>query len=301
MIKIFKIFNPFYCIYWIRSKKLDKIASSLSDKDYIEKRFFLNLGYKPNLEKPVTYNEKLNWLKLNYRFDELTLLVDKYLVRNYVRDRIGEEYLIPLINVYDSVEEIDFNVLPNSFVLKCNHNSGLGMFICKSKKNIDEKKIRNNLASGLKEDFFMHGREWPYKNVNRKIICEKYLDNGKDDLMDYKLFFFNGVFRLLLVCSNRHAHLHNDWYDENLNHLNLINGPKNSNKKIYLNKEIIKEMINLGCKLNNQLVHSRIDFYYCHGKIFFGEITLFESSGFAKYKPKKWDYIIGSYLKLPCE
>lgn len=301
MNKIIKLLNPYYLVYWIKSKKLENESPYLSDEEYIRRRFYLNLGYKPNLTQPITYNEKLNWLKLNYRSDKLTKLVDKYLVREYVKDTIGEEYLIPILNVYSSPAEINFDELPNSFVLKCNHNSGLGMCICKNKKTLNKKNVINSLLLGLNEDFYMHGREWPYKNVKRLIVCEKYLDNGKEDLMDFKLFFFNGVFKLLLICSDRHTHLANDWYDENLNHLNLTNGPKNNKKKIFFDNDVVNKMIALGTALNKDLIHSRIDFYYCKGKIYFGEITLFESSGFARYKPSKWDSIIGGYLKLPID
>lgn len=273
--------------------------ASLNDKDFIEKYFKKVFHYDLDLNDPKTFNEKIQWLKLYDRKPFYTTLVDKVAVRDYVRKTIGEEYLIPLCGIWDKSEDIDFSSLPDRFVLKCNHNSGLGMYICKNKKNIQVDEVTSNLRKGLNEDFYLHGREWPYKNVPRKIIGELFLDDGSGtELMDYKLFCFDGKFKLLLVCSDRHTKLSNDWYDCNLKHLPCINGPKNRNKPIVLSPKM-DEMIKLAEKLSKGIPQARIDFYDLNGKIYFGEITLFESSGFAPFKPKQFDRIFGDLIKLP--
>ena len=166
--------------------------NKMPDEEYLKKMYYATMGKQLNLDNPQTFNEKLQWLKLHNRKDIYTVMVDKYLVRDYIKEKLGEEYLIPLLGVYDKPEDIDFDKLPNQFVLKCNHNSGLGMYICKDKSKLtkrDFKKIRKELSRGLKEDYYLSGREWPYKNVPRKIICEQYMvDSETKDLYDYKFF-----------------------------------------------------------------------------------------------------------------
>ena len=194
---------------------------------------------------------------------------------------------------------VTFDVLPKKFVLKCNHNSGLGMCICKNINTLNKRETIKRLQLGLNEDFYLRGREWPYKNVKRKIICETYLeDESGVELMDYKLFCFNGRFKVLLICSDRHTNLSNDWYDENLIHLPCINGPKNRKSPIIMSSKI-HEMIKLAETLTSGIPQARVDFYDLNGKIYFGEITLFESSGLSPFKPKQYDLIFGSYIKLP--
>lgn len=276
-----------------------KKHAHLDDETFLKMYFKRIFHYKLDLNNPITYNEKLQWLKLYDRKPLYTKLVDKVAVRDYVKQTIGEEYLIPIFGVWDKPEDIDFSSLPDRFVLKCNHNSGLGMFICKDKTTMNEQLVVSNLKIGLKEDFYLRGREWPYKDVPRKIICEEFLDDGSDtELVDYKLLCFNGVFKVLLVCSDRHTKLCNDWYDSNLCHLPCINGPKNRKKPIQLSNKI-KEMIVIAEKLTKGIPQARVDLYDVNGKIYFGEITLFESSGFAPFKPKEFDTIFGNLVALP--
>lgn len=156
-------------------KLLRKLSVLLSDRAYIKYRYFYTFHRFPNLNNPKTYNEKLQWLKLNDRNPQYTIMVDKYRVRNYIKEKIGEEYLIPLLGVWNDPDDIDFDLLPGKFVLKCNHNSGAGMCICKDKNELNINNVVNNLKLGLKEDYYLYGREWPYKNVERKVICEEYL------------------------------------------------------------------------------------------------------------------------------
>ena len=147
------------------------LYNSMPDRDYLERKFEALMGTPLHLDAPQTFNEKLQWLKLYDRKPEYTMMVDKYRVREYIAQKIGAEYLIPLLGVWDSPDEIDFAALPEQFVLKCNHNSGLGMCICKDKSTLNLRRVRRDLQKGLRQDYYLPGREWPYKDVPRKIIA----------------------------------------------------------------------------------------------------------------------------------
>lgn len=186
--------------------------NDMPDREYLQRRFQAELGKSLDLDNPQTFNEKLQWLKLYNRKPEYTMMVDKYKVREYIAQTLGEEYLIPLLGVWDDPDEIDFDALPDQFVLKCNHNSGLGMCICKDKSKLDISKVRAELRKGLKENYYIRHREWPYKDVPRKIIAEKYMvdDSNCGELTDYKFFCFNGVPKFMYIsndnsekCDNR--------------------------------------------------------------------------------------------------
>ena len=165
----------------------------MDDETFLKKQFYHAMGYELDLQHPKTFNEKLQWLKIHNRKPEYTMMVDKYAVRQYIADTIGEEYLIPLLGVWDDPEQIDFDALPQQFVLKCNHNSGLGMCICKDKSRLDFKKVKKELKKGLRQDYYLACREWPYKDVKRKIVCEQYMeDASSQELLDYKFMCFNG-------------------------------------------------------------------------------------------------------------
>ena len=156
--------------------------NDMPDKEYLQRKFRAKLGTSLNLDCPQTFNEKLQWLKIYNRTPEYTVMVDKYKVRDYIAQMLGEEYLIPLLGVWDDPEDIDFDALPNRFVLKCNHNSGSGMCICKDKSKLNIAKVKAGLRKGLKQDYYLTGREWPYKDVPRKIIAEKYMEDASGDL-----------------------------------------------------------------------------------------------------------------------
>ena len=298
--KIKKYFkNPFLLVKRQRIRKLRKNSSHYSDEAFLKKAFQILCGYKLNLDNPLTYNEKIQWLKLNDHSPIYHELADKYLVRQYVKDKIGEKYLIPLIASWDYPDEIDFSALPSSFVIKCNHNSGRGMILCKNKKTLDTVEALQEIKRGFEENYFLLGREWAYKDIKKKIICEEYIqDKPGTEIADYKFFCCDGKFKFLLVCSNRHTNLSNDWYDENLNHLPCINGPKNNKNGVILPDNIF-EMIKIAEKLSDGLLHVRVDLYSVQNTILFGEMTFYESSGFAPFKPKEFDYLFGSFIKLP--
>lgn len=277
--------------------RINKNAKDYSDKDFIKKKYRIIFGKEINLDNPKTFNEHINWMKLYFREPILGKLVDKIAVRDYVKEKIGEKHLVPLIGTYDSPEDIDFDTLPDKFVLKCNHNAHEGMFFCRSKEQRDTLnvfEIKEKLAKGLKDDHYLVSKEWPYSLVKPRILCEHLLeDDSQNGLADYKLFYFNGVFKLLLMCTDRSTHLANDWYDKDLNHLSVSNGPKNRKKPIILDKKIINEMITLGKELVSDFPECRVDFYYCNGNIYFGELTFFESSGFAPFAPSYMDEELG--------
>lgn len=274
------------------------LYNSLPDKEYVGKMFKATLGYNLNLDLPKTFNEKLQWLKLYNRKPEYTMMVDKYAVRKYISDTIGEQYLIPLLGVWDTPEEIDFAQLPDKFVLKCNHNSGLGMCICRDKSKLDITKVKQELKRGLKQDYYLTGREWPYKNVKPRIIAEQYM---ADDLRDYKLFCFNGVPRMTLVCSERFTKdgLKEDFYDEAWNHLG-VQRPAHGNAILPIKRPKQYELMKkLAAKLSEKMPFVRIDFYEINEKVYFGEITFYPASGFEGFTPEEWDLKLGKWIKLP--
>lgn len=280
-----------------------KMLNWLPDKVFLEAAFRARFGRKLNLNNPETFNEKLQWLKLYNRKPEYTKMVDKYLVRDYVKEKIGEEYLIPLLGVWDDPEKIDFNELPMQFVLKCNHNSGLGMCICKDKNSLDINKVKEELKKGINQNYYLTSREWPYKDVPRRIIAEKYMvDESGYELKDYKFYCFDGKVKLVMINSDRMSSEKTkaNHFDENYQPLDFVWGYENA--EIPPQKpEKFEEMKYLAEKLSEGITHVRIDFYQTPSGIYFGEITFFDGSGFDAIEPIEWDYKIGSWLKLPME
>lgn len=277
------------------------LFNSWDDVKYIRRKFQAKMGKKLDLENPHTFNEKLQWLKLYDRRPEYTMLVDKYKVRDYIAEKLGEEYLIPLLGVWDDPDEIDFDALPNQFVLKCNHNSGLGMCICKDKSKLDIKKVKEELRKGLAQDYYLTGREWPYKDVPRKIICEKYMvDESGYELKDYKFYCFNGKVKLVMINSDRMSSEETkaDYFDENFSHLNFTWGYENA-KVTPQKPDNFENMKTLAEKLAAGVPQVRVDFYQTPAGIYFGEMTFFDGSGFDRFCPEEWDYKIGSMVKLP--
>ena len=276
--------------------------NKMPDEEFLKKAFKVYIGDKLNLETPQTFNEKLQWLKLYNRKPEYTVMVDKYLAKDYVAKAIGEEYVIPTIGVWDKAEDIDFNQLPNRFVLKCNHNSGLGMYICKDKSKLTEKQIktiRKNLMRGLKQDYYLTGREWPYKNVPRKIIAEKLMEDETGQLRDYKLYCFNGEPKIIMINSDREIeNTKADYFDMDFNWLDLKWGYEHAAVKPSKPKNFEK-MKELATILSKDIPELRVDFYEVNNKIYFGELTFFDGSGFDKIEPREWDEKLGGWITLP--
>lgn len=281
---------------------LNHLSFLFSDKIYIMIKYYLCFGKSINLKSPQTFMEKQNWLKLYDRNPFYTTLVDKVEVKKYVASIIGNQYIIPTLEVWDSVDEIDFDILPQQFVLKCNHNSGKGMYICKDKSKIDIDKVKKGLKEGLKENYYLHSREWPYKNVKRRILAEKYMiDSKTNELRDYKFFCFDGVVKALFVATDRSkedGETKFDFFDADYNHLPFTNGHPNAD--ILPEKpKCFEEMKIVASKLSKGIPSVRIDLYEIDGSVYFGEMTLTHWGGFTPFKPDCWDSIFGEWIYLP--
>lgn len=291
--------NPQKIVIYLANKKIIQVE----DKKYLKIQFKDRVGYPLNLEEPQSFNEKLQWLKLYDRNPKYTMMVDKYRVREYVTDKIGSEYLIPLLGVWDNPDDINFNELPEKFVLKCNHNSGTGMCICKDKSKLDIAKVKAELQKGLNQDYYLTSREWPYKDVPRKIICEKFMSNQNHEdggINDYKFMCFGGKVKCSFVCSER---FNSDcvkvtFFDRDWNVMPFERHyPKSA---VPIQKPANYEnMIMIAEKLSEDIPFVRIDLYEINGKIYFGEMTFFPGSGLEEFTPETADYELGNWIKLP--
>ena len=273
----------------------------LADKPYLKLMFFVRMWKRLDLNDPKTFNEKLQWLKLYDRKPEYTRMVDKYEAKKYVAERIGEEYIIPTLGVWDSFDEIDFEALPPQFVLKTTHDCG-GLFICKDKAKLDLAAARAKMEKHLKRDYFILGREWPYKNVKPRIIAESFMkDSQTQELRDYKFFCFGGVPKVLFIAADRQANEKDttiDFFDMEYNHLPIRKGRPNA-AKLPEKPVCFEKMKELAAKLSAGIPHVRVDFYEVDGKVYFGELTFSSGSGMGAFEPEQWDYTLGSWIKLP--
>ena len=286
--------NPYELISYLGSKGyLNWVADDL----YIKLIYRGRMGKKLNLKNPTTYNEKLQWLKLYDRNPLYTKLADKYEVRQYIKEKIGEEYLIPLLGVYDNFEEIDFDKLPNQFVLKTTHDSG-GVVICKDKNNFDMDYARKKLNKSRLRNYYYGGREHQYKDIKPRIICEKYMvDESNVELKDYKFFCFNGEPKKLYIVRGRGGNVQGDFYDMSFNKVRLK--IKNNNSNIVQTKpKSFERMLEICKKLSNDIPHVRVDLYDINGKIYFGELTFHHNSGMEKFEPESYDELFGSWIDL---
>lgn len=245
------------------------------------------MGEKLDLKNPRTFNEKLQWLKLHDRKPEYTKMVDKYEVRKYIKKKIGEQYLIPLVGgPWDTFDDIDFSKLPDQFVLKCTHDSG-SVAICKDKKAFDIEVVRKKFNRALKGNFFYGGREWPYKNVKPRIIAEKYMaDESGTELKDYKIFNFNGIPKIIQVDYNRFVRHKRNLYSTDWKYMDVaIKYETDPNIEICKPAKL-DEMLGMAQSLSQNIPHIRTDFYSIGDKIYFGELTFYHESGFGKFMPK---------------
>ena len=277
-------------------------SKKLNDETFIKWRYFIAFGKFPNLVYPQTFNEKLQWLKLHDKHEEYSELVDKYEVKNYICNSIGKEYVIPTLGVYNSFDEIDFDVLPNQFVLKTTHDSG-GVVVCPDKNKLDINKAREVLQKSLRTNYFYTGREYPYKNLKPRIIAEKYMvDESGTELKDYKFFCFNGEPKYMLLVSGRQAGKKRfDYFDLNWNHLPVHDVGCPGAERLPAKPDNFEEMIFIAKKLSKGMTHVRVDLYNINCKIFFGELTFFDGSGLSVYDPREWDFKFGQFLKLPID
>lgn len=270
----------------------------MNDETFIKWEYFSGMGRFPNLKNPQTYNEKLQWLKLHDKHPEYTRMVDKYEAKEYVKEILGEEYIIPTLGVWERFEDIDFDKLPNQFVLKCTHDSG-GLVICPDKSKLDINKARKKINKSLKKNYFLEHREYPYKDVKPRIIAEKFMvDESGTELKDYKFFCFNGKCKMLFIATDRPYDTRFDFYDTEFNHLPFMQGHPLATKEIKKPRGF-EEMVRLSEVLSKDIPHVRVDFYDINGKIYFGELTFFHFSGNVPFEPDEWDYKVGEWLELP--
>lgn len=272
----------------------------LSDKSFIKKLYKKRMGKEINLSDPKTFCEKQNWLKLYDRKPIYTVMVDKYLARDFVAERVGKDYLVPLIGVWNNADEIDFSSLPDKFVLKCNHNSDVT--ICTDKSALDTEKVRIKLNEQLKRNYYLQKREWPYKNVPRKIICEKYMENhDKTSPLEFKVLCFNGIPKYVIVISGRFINKETtmDTYDMDWKYTNLVNGDCPLAGDIYEKPDCLNEIYEISEKLSENVPFLRVDFNFWNNKLYFGEMTFFDAAGFENYQPQEWNLYFGDLIKLP--
>lgn len=270
----------------------------MSDQCYIRLLYRMRLGKKINLNNPKAFTEKINWLKLYYRPDILTKLADKYEVRGYVRERVGAGYLIPLIAVFNEVEEINFSNLPEQYILKATHGSGWNI-ICRDKGSFDVKSAIRFLKLFLTTNYYQINRSWEYKNIKPRIVCEQFLVTGEGEgLDDYKIHCFQGQPKYIQHLTGRLAgQTEGTFYDltwepqefyfTNPKHNCAAPAPSN-----------LVEMLDIAVTLSEDLPYARIDLYNQDGKIYFGEITLHPVNGMDKFFPDIYDGIWGDYLNL---
>ena len=298
----------------------------MPDKLYIQMMYQVKLGKKCDLRNPKSFDEKLNYLKLYDRRPEYSMMVDKYAVRQYIADTIGEEYLIPLIGCWERVDDIPYDELPEQFVLKCTHDSA-SVVICTDKsgngttcdlldeidnldavainsldanaKPFDFEAAKQKLAASMEINYFYPSREWPYKNIKPRIIAEKYMvDESGTELKDYKIYCANGEPYLIQVDFGRFVHHERNLYDLDWNYIDKqIEYPKNPNHQID-RPESLSLMLELAGKLSQGIPSVRVDFYDINGRVYFGEITFYQEGGFAKFEPEEYAYELGEKIRL---
>lgn len=297
---IFSKDGLYWLLYYIMS--IPPINQIIPDKLFLTVQYRCLLQKSLNLKNPKDFCEKMQWLKLYNRKKEYSMMVDKYEVKKYVSDIIGEEYIIPTIGVYNSVDDIPWNDLPNQFVLKCTHDSG-GLIICKEKASLDIEAAKSKLKQSLSRNFYLRTREWPYKNVKPRIIAEEYISiPGKKDLPDYKFFCFNGEPKVLFVASDRFDEIEPlkfDYFDMNFVRLPFYNPRHPQSAKPVLKPNSFEIMKNLSSKLASGIPLIRVDFYDINGKIYFGELTFFTDGGLVPFCPKEWERKLGDWISLP--
>ena len=277
--------------------------NKMSDEKYLKMNFKIRMNRELDLKNPKSFNEKIQWLKLYDRKEKYTKMVDKYEAKEYVKNILGEEYIIPTLGVWEKFDDIDFDKLPNQFVLKCTHDSG-GLVICKDKSKLNKEEARKKINKSLKNKFFYNFREWPYKNVKPRIIAEKFMDIGSEKgLVDYKFFCFNGEPKLIYVSEGLedHSTASIEFLDMNYERLEF----KRNDFKTFdvlpkkpVNFEKMKEVSKILSKDNAFL---RVDLYEINNNIYFSELTFSPCGGFLPFEPVEWDFKLGEWINLPIE
>lgn len=279
---------------------IKKFLRILPDEVYIQLQYFYHFHHFANLKNPQTFNEKLQWLKLHDRNPLYTTLVDKYAVKKYVADKIGPQYIIPTLGVWEKAEDIDFDKLPNQFVLKCTHDSH-SIIICRDKTKLNKQETIQKLSKCLKSNGYWYGREWPYKNVPPRVIAEKYMvdDNSVSEavLTDFKFFCFNGTPKIMYLSKDKSETPKTDFFDMEGSSLSLRMLDENSSvpPKLPVQFERLKNLAEL---LAQGFPFVRVDFYIVQNQIYFGELTFYHASGYAPLHPSIWEKKLGKLIKL---
>lgn len=273
----------------------------MPDDLYLKLIYRARTGQNLDLINPKSYNEKIQWLKLYDRNPQYTTMVDKHTVKEYVAGKIGEQYIIPTYGVWDSFDDIDFDALPAQFVLKCTHDSG-GLVICQNKENLDKATAKKKIEASLKKNYYLHSREWPYKNVKPRIIAETYMEDAAlQELRDYKFFCFDGKAKLLFIATDRQTvgvETKFDFFDMDFHHLDIRNGHPNADRvpEKPRNFELMRQLAE---QLSEGIPQLRVDFYEVNGKVYFGELTFSHWSGMVPFDPPEWDLKLGEWINLP--
>ena len=280
--------------------RIKGIGKIIPDETYLRLLFLRTMGYELDLANPKTFNEKLQWLKLHDRNPLYTMLVDKAEVKPWVAERIGWEHIVPTLGVWDSFDEIDFDALPERFVLKCTHDSG-GLAICRDRATFDTGVAKRKLERSLGRNFYWSGREWPYKNVKPRILAEEYLDPSEPggDLYDYKLFRFTDGRLVALAMTDRYTDdtLSKTFFDEEWHALPIGEGGHPTRPEL-AKPEAFEQMKELAGKLGEGMPFVRVDFYESNGGLYFGEMTFYPNSGFEQFDPNEWDVTFGTWIDL---
>ena len=287
--------------YFITSPAAKGWLNWVPDSLYLKLLYRVIMGRKLNLKNPKEYNEKLQWLKLNDRKPEYSTMVDKYEVRGYIEDLLGDKYLIPCLGIYDSVDDIDIDALPDRFVLKCTHDSG-SVEICKDKSSFDIECARHRLSQAMKRNYYATYREWPYKYVKPRIIAEGYLEGDGGDLKDYKVMCFNGEAKIIEVHENRFVEgkVHTQtFYDREWNIVPLTQVETVTVDRPGERPRQLDEILRLSELIAKDMYHARIDWYIEGDKIYFGEITFFDGSGFESFSTPEMERMLGDMINLP--
>lgn len=274
-----------------------KTARLWPDKLYLEIVYYVKFGKSLDLKNPKSFNEKMNWLKLYDRNPLYVKLADKYEVKNYVREKIGDKYVVPCYGVWTRFEDIDFDKLPNSFVLKATHDSG-GAYICKDKAPLDKEKAKKKMEYALKNNFFYVSREWPYKEIPHRIIADKFLDDGREgELQDYKFWCFNGKPSVFYM-TNKGEKIYENFYDMDFKPMHISHGfPRKSPE--YNKPSLFEQMKSLASILSQDIPFVRVDFFVVDNNIYFGEFTFYDWAGLRPFENDNTDIQLGNLLKLP--
>ncbi len=285
--------SPIKQLVWI------VLSRTLPSKWYLALKYRVIFHRRISWKCPRTFTEKLQWLKLNDFRPGYVDMVDKVKVKQYVADKIGVEYTIPTFGVWKSADEIDFNSLPDKFVLKCNHDSG-NVVVCRSKAGLDRDKTRRIFAKALKNDYYYMGRERPYRYVERRIFAEKMLESSNgEELLDYKFFCFNGEPRVFKINFNKEIDFHANYYDMDFNLLPFGEVWPAPSPRVFERPADFDKMVEIVKKLSEGIPFIRVDLYNVSGKIYFGELTLYPTSGFGPFNNYDWDLKLGEWLMLP--